>query len=203
MNAHLPAPLLLAAVLAIAGCSTQQPHGPDASTDITPAPAPRATAPPQHPASRAVAALHQAASDADAERYFALFTPDAVFLGTDPDERWTRDEFRAFVTPYFADGRGWTYIQITHHLSLSDDGDTAWFDEELLNDSYGRCRGSGVVERGTDGRWRIAQYNLTIPVPNDLASDLVSRIRASHAKQDLPPDPPPPTPTPLSTPRRP
>ena len=38
-------------------------------------------------------AWHAAAARADEEAYFAYFTPDGVFLGTDPAERWPRDEF--------------------------------------------------------------------------------------------------------------
>ena len=61
-------------------------------------------------------------------------------------------------------------------MFLDASGDTAWFDERLENEHYGECRGTGVL-RKADGRWRIAQYNLSIPVPNDLASELVERIR--------------------------
>ena len=43
----------------------------------------------------------------------------------------------------------------------------------------GECRGSGVLVRGERG-WRIAQYVLSLPVPNELALDLVQRIRALH-----------------------
>jgi len=41
--------------------------------------------------------LHQAAADADYEAYSSVFAADAVFLGTDATERWTRDEFMAFA----------------------------------------------------------------------------------------------------------
>jgi hypothetical protein len=61
-------------------------------------------------------------------------------------------------------------------VSISHDGKTAWFDERLDSASYGECRGSGALqlERGT---WKIEQYNLTIPIPNDLAKEFVNRIR--------------------------
>ena len=39
--------------------------------------------------------FHDAASKADEERYFALFLPDGVFLGTDAAERWTREVERS------------------------------------------------------------------------------------------------------------
>jgi hypothetical protein len=120
-------------------------------------------------------ALHAAASRADGGSYFALFTPDAVFIGTDAKERWDLAAFRAYCEPYFARGQGWTYVPTERHV-VREDG-VAWFDERLHNDKYGETRGSGVlVRRG--GRWLIAQYVLSIPVPNELAPDLVERVRA-------------------------
>ncbi|MDX1393102.1 MAG: nuclear transport factor 2 family protein, partial [Gemmatimonadota bacterium] len=38
-------------------------------------------------------ALHQAASDADFDRYFGLYAEDFIFLGTDATERWDRPSF--------------------------------------------------------------------------------------------------------------
>jgi len=123
-------------------------------------------------------ALHDAASDADGERYFDLFAPNAVFLGTDARERWTLDEFKAFAAPHFASGDGWTYTLKpgTRHIRVQND--IAWFDELLHNDSYGTCRGSGVGRR-IDGDWKIEQYVLSFTVPNDAAQDVVRIIRQS------------------------
>jgi hypothetical protein len=131
----------------------------------------------QRQAGAVLDALHAAASRADGGRYFALFAPGAVFLGTDATERWSIEQFRAYAEPYFARGQGWTYFATERHVVVSAGGDVAWFDERLRNDKYGEVRGSGVLVEGPDG-WRIAQYNLALPVPNELAPDLVSRIRA-------------------------
>ena len=49
-------------------------------------------------------------------------------------------------------------------VDIASDGLTAWFDETVENEHYGACRGTGVLRRDGD-EWRIAQYNLTIPVP--------------------------------------
>lgn len=119
--------------------------------------------------------LHQAASDADYEAYSGVFAADAVFLGTDATERWTRDEFMAYAKPYFDQGRGWTYVMIERHIYIASDGATAWFDERLNNASYGETRGSGVLIKES-GEWKISQYNLTIPIPNDLAREFADRI---------------------------
>ncbi len=122
-------------------------------------------------------ALHAAAGRADGAAYFELFTPDAVFLGTDASERWSLAQFRAYAEPFFSQGVGWTYEPRERHVFLDPTRRVAWFDERLWNAKYGEVRGSGVLLL-SDGRWRIAQYNLAIPVPNALAGDLAERIRA-------------------------
>lgn len=130
--------------------------------------------------STTIDALHTAASEADFERYSSLFAENAIFLGTDATERWTREEFMAFTKPYFDRGRGWTYVPTERHVYLSADGRTAWFDERLDNAGLGETRGSGVLIQ-VDGEWKFSQYNLTIPVPNELASEFVARIRGQPA----------------------
>jgi hypothetical protein len=120
--------------------------------------------------------FHDAAAKGDEQRYFARLPDDAVFLGTDASERWSGAAFRAFALPYFERGPAWTYVPVARHVELAG-ADVAWFDEVLDNDAYGECRGSGVLQR-RDGLWVLRQYNLTIPVPNDLARGLVARARA-------------------------
>lgn len=125
--------------------------------------------------------LHDAASKADEDRYFSLFARDGIFLGTDDAERWTVEQFRAYAHPYFSKGQGWAYTVAERFVYFSDDGKTAWFDERLDNVKWGRCRGSGVlVKRGRE--WKIAQYNLLVPIPNDLLPEVAGRIREFEAK---------------------
>jgi hypothetical protein len=122
-------------------------------------------------------ALHATAARADGAAWFALFAPDARYVGTDASEHWDLAALHAFADPYFARGQGWTYVPRERHLALGPSGDVAWFEERLDNASYGETRGSGVLVR-RDGRWLIAQYVLSFPVPNELAPDLVQRVRA-------------------------
>jgi len=123
--------------------------------------------------------FHQAASKADGERYFSHFSHDAVFLGTDATEHWTVEEFRAWCAPYFARGTGWTYEAFERRIRLSSDARTAWFDERLSNEKYGEVRGSGVLT--LDGsKWRIAQYVMSFPVPNELAPELLRLEREAQ-----------------------
>lgn len=127
-------------------------------------------------------AWHAAAAAADEEKYFAAFTPDAVFLGTDATERWTRDEFRKYAHPYFAKGKAWSFKAVSRWISFSPDRRFAWFDETLDTPNLGPCRGSGVLVRSGD-TWKIAQYNLSVPIPNDLMDDVKKRIEAYQKKK--------------------
>jgi hypothetical protein len=120
-------------------------------------------------------AWHAAAAAADEDKYFSYFAPDAVFLGTDPGERWTRDEFRAWAHPYFAKGKAWSFKTTARWITFASDRTVAWFDEALDTPNMGPCRGSGVLVATTNG-WKIAQYNLSIPIPNALTDDVKKRI---------------------------
>ena len=120
---------------------------------------------------------HRAAANADEARYFGAMAPEFIFLGTDATERWDLGSFREFAHPYFAKGKAWTFVPRGRHVAFSPRGDVAWFDEKLDSASYGECRGSGVLRR-VNGAWKIAHYNLTIPIPNDLAKSVVEMIRA-------------------------
>ena len=127
--------------------------------------------------SRVLDDFHDAASHADYPRYFSHFAREAVFIGTDATERWTVQEFRVYARRRFDAGDGWTYVPRVRHVYVSASGNTAWFDEILDNDHYGTTRSTGVLVR-EDGAWKIAQYHLTIPIPNDLADTVVAMIRA-------------------------
>ena len=120
--------------------------------------------------------FHRAASQAMFDDYFASFTADGVFIGTDATERWTVTQFKAYAKPHFDKGRGWTYTMVERHVNVSADGKHASFDELLDNKSLGRCRGTGVL-RLVNNKWLVEQYHLTIPVPNELADEVVKRIR--------------------------
>ena len=124
-------------------------------------------------------ALNIASAAADGPAYFALYTPDARFVGTDAGEHWSIAEFRAYAEPVFARGRGWSYRATERTITIApiDCRCVAWFEEKLTNETYGRTRGSGVVRLTEDG-WKIEQYVLSLPVPNDLASPIARIIGA-------------------------
>jgi hypothetical protein len=132
----------------------------------------------QTPAQKVGAVLddwHQAASVADEPRYFSYFAPNGVFMGTDATERWTVAEFRTWAKPHFDSKKAWIFRPHDRHIDFSADGKTAWFDEMLDTPNLGPARGSGVLVL-VGGKWKIAQYNLSIPIPNSLAASIVKQI---------------------------
>lgn len=137
----------------------------------------------RHDAELAVAAVlddwHAAAAAADEERYFGHLADDAVFLGTDATERWTKPEFRAYAHPHFSRGRAWTFHAVRRHIAIDPEGRYAWFDEALATESLGPARGSGLL-RLEDGRWRIVHYDLSLTIPNE-------RFAEVHALLSAPP----------------
>lgn len=155
------------------------------------------TVPPAADPKAAVAAVlddwHQAAAAADEPRYFGHFTADAVFLGTDATERWTRDEFRAWSKPYFSKGKAWSFKPVKRFITLSKDGTVAWFDESLDTPNLGPSRGSGVLVKEGNA-WKIAQYNLSVPIPNDIMGEVTKRVAAYEKAQAAKATPPPPAP---------
>lgn len=117
---------------------------------------------------------HQAAATAKLDRYFGHFTADAVFHGTDATERWTRDEFRKYAKPHFDKGKAWTFKASRRNVAFAKDGATAWFDEVLETPHLGPARGTGVMVLD-GGSWKIAQYHLCVPIPNEVF-DQVKKI---------------------------
>jgi len=118
---------------------------------------------------------HAAAAAADEARYFGHFRPDAVFLGTDAAERWSLEEFRRYAHPYFAKGKAWSFKPVERHVSFSRDHSVAWFDERLNTPNLGPARGSGVLVLVEDA-WKIAHYDLSVPIPNAMMKDFKRRI---------------------------
>lgn len=126
--------------------------------------------------------LHSAAAAADWDAYFGVYHDDAIFIGTDATETWTMAEFKTYAKPAFERGTGWTYHSYDRHIYFSPDNQVAWFDEMLSNQSLGTTRGTGVLVK-TDSGWKVMQYHLVIPVPNDIADDVAEQIQRYQKKQ--------------------
>lgn len=118
---------------------------------------------------------HKAAATANFNDYFNAMTEDAIYIGTDATENWTKPAFQAFAKPYFDKGKAWNFTALERHVYFSKDGQTAWFDE-LLNTQMKICRGSGVLVK--EGQiWKIKHYVLSMTIPND-NTNAVIKIKA-------------------------
>jgi len=117
-----------------------------------------------------------AAAKADYNTYFKYMADDAVFIGTDAKEYWTKTSFMVWTKPYFDRGRVWSFKSMGRHIYFDPAGNIAWFDE-LLNTRMKICRGSGVLVKQGDG-WKIKQYVLSMTVPNE-KTDSVVRIKST------------------------
>ena len=122
-------------------------------------------------------AFHEAAHQIDAKRYLSLLAKDAVFIGTDATERWSRQVFSAYVNKHFSAGKGWTMRVGKRFLTRSPKGDIVWFHERLEHAKYGALRGSGVLLRTRTG-WKISQYVLSFPIPNKHAKAVLRVMNA-------------------------
>lgn len=169
------------AALTLTACAPVPP-----ADSAAPSPPPARTAAPGED-TKAIAAVlddwHAAAASADEDRYFGLLTEDAVFLGTDITERWDKQAFRAYAHPHFAKGKAWKFRAVRRAIVIAAEGSSAWFDEDLETERLGPARGSGALVR-TPAGWRIALYNLSIPIPNERFDEVKKLILA-----------PPPAPT--------
>jgi hypothetical protein len=118
---------------------------------------------------------HRSAAEADLEPFFSYLAEDAMYLGTDASERWTKKEFFEFCKPYFDKGKAWDFKAKERHIYIKPELKTAWFDE-VLDTWMGECRGSGVLiyENNT---WKLIHYNLAVAVPNDIIRDYIDLIK--------------------------
>ncbi|MBC8046616.1 MAG: nuclear transport factor 2 family protein [Fimbriimonadaceae bacterium] len=116
-------------------------------------------------------AFHAAAAKADFEEYFNYFTEDAVFIGTDATENWSKKDFMAFSKTYFDRGSAWSFTSLDRHIYFGNNNDIAWFDE-LLNTQMKICRGSGVVVE-QNNEWKVQQYVLSMTIPNSESDEII------------------------------
>lgn len=119
---------------------------------------------------------HQAATDADADRYFGLMAPEAIFIGTDASEHWTKSAFEAFARPYFEKGKAWDFKVSDRHIYVSPDENTAYWDEQLAT-WMGPCRGTGIARRQRDGSWLVQHYTLSVAVPNEKIQEFIELVK--------------------------
>ena len=135
---------------------------------------------PQKEINNVLDSLHYLASVADQKKYIDLFSKNAVFFGTDIDERWMIDDFNLYVKSRFDTGIGWTYKSNSRNIFVAKNKSTAWFDEIVENKSYGEFRGTGVLVL-ENNEWKISQYNLLLPIPNDYLQKYANEIKKYYS----------------------
>ena len=116
---------------------------------------------------------HKAAAQAQYDAYFNALAEDAVFLGTDATEHWSKREFEVYAKPYFDKGKAWHFTVLDRKWYSNKDASVVWFDE-LLNTSMKICRGSGVLTKNDNNEWKINQYVLSMTVPNEVVSEVIT-----------------------------
>lgn len=115
---------------------------------------------------------HRDVAQFDFDAYFKAMSDDAVFIGTDASEVWSKQEFMNFSKPFFDKQQTWDFKPLDRHVYFSETGDLAWFDE-TLDTWMGVCRGSGVVVK-YGNQWLIKHYVLSMTIPNDVSREVVS-----------------------------
>ena len=122
---------------------------------------------------------HAAAAAADSSVFFGSLTDDAVYIGTDPAEHWTKAEFLDFAAPFFAAGKAWSFTATERHVFYDENQDVAYWDE-LLDTWMGPCRGTGIARRQADGSFQIAHYTLSVAVPNEKIEPYLELLRGEE-----------------------
>lgn len=123
---------------------------------------------------------HQAAANADQQSYFDFIAEDGIYIGTDATENWTKAEFFEWSKAYFENGKAWSFEATERNIYFSKDKSMAWFDEQLEY-SGGVLRGSGVLVKEKD-KWKLKQYVLSLPVPNDKFKEVVEVIKSEESE---------------------
>lgn len=132
---------------------------------------------------RVLDAMHEAAAQANEETYFASYSEDAIFMGTDATERWTKAEFQTYAHPFFARGRAWAFRATRRSIMFNETNELAWFDEDLATNALGPARGSGVLRLDADG-WKVVHYNLALTVPNERFAEVRTLLERAVESPD-------------------
>jgi ketosteroid isomerase-like protein len=115
---------------------------------------------------------HKAAADADSTIFFGSMADNAIYIGTDKGEHWTKAQFLGFASPYFARGKAWDFNATERHIFYDPNQQVAYWDE-MLHTWMGPCRGTAVVKRDGPNGWKIAHYTLSMTIPNEKVQEVI------------------------------
>ncbi len=118
---------------------------------------------------------HLAATQAEEEIFFDFtMADDAIYIGTDASELWTKEEMKIWAKDIFQRETAWDFTVKSRNIYFSKNKKVAWFDE-ILDTWMGVCRGSGVLEK-SKGKWKLKHYHLAIAVPNELVQEYLKLL---------------------------
>jgi hypothetical protein len=112
--------------------------------------------------------------------YFDKIAPNGIYIGTDKNELWNREQFKAWAKSYFDGKSAWSFKSTKRNIYMSADKKFIWFDE-LLDTQMGICQASGVM-RKTDKGFEIEHYQLSIAVPNEVADKVTRLVKEYEAR---------------------
>ncbi|MFT4565841.1 MAG: ketosteroid isomerase-like protein [Saprospiraceae bacterium] len=109
---------------------------------------------------------HKSAATADENVFFGSMAEDAIYIGTDISERWTKTQMMKDLMKYFTQSQSaWSFTAKERNIVVAESGEVAWIDE-ALDTWMGDCRSTAVLVKSDDG-WKIQHYQLSMAVPND------------------------------------
>ncbi len=125
---------------------------------------------------------HHAAAVADEDVFFGFMSDDAVYLGTDESERWTKAAFIQWSKKYFDKKSAWDFKPLSRNIYFSEDKKIAWWDEKL--DTWmGVCAGAGIATLTKSG-WKIRHYQLAMMIPNDKVKSVLEVLKKDSSKPE-------------------
>lgn len=106
--------------------------------------------------------------------FFDKIARDGVYIGTDKRELWKRDDFKAWAKKAFERPTAWAFKPLQRNVYVAPDKTVIWFDE-LLDTQMGICRATGILHK-SGSSFEIDHYQLSIAVPNEISSKVISTI---------------------------
>jgi hypothetical protein len=135
----------------------------------------------------ALDALHQAGGASDHHAFLELMTEDGSVLGLSSDSRWNAPALTDKLTTYFARGGTWPQPDSSRQITISPEGEMAWFSESLKGTGGNTGVGSGVLVRTASG-WLVAQYHISYSaVPEVLDSTAPAAVMVDSFAQETGP----------------
>lgn len=118
---------------------------------------------------------HHAAAVADEVAFFGFMRKDGIYIGTDPTERWLRDELRTWSEKFFDRESAWKFTPVSRNISIGPGSHLAWFDE-ILDTWMGPCRSTGILVK-EESQWKLVHYHLSMAIPNDAVDSYLKMLK--------------------------